>query len=404
MRIALYHNAPSGGAKRAIYEWAARLAGKHTLDVYTLSTANQDYCDIRPLAHAHHVYPFTPRRLFHRPWGRLNQLQHWRDLADLDRLSRSIAADLDTGHYDVLFAHTCLLAVIPGVLQYTQVPSVYYLHEPIGVGAARYIPRPYTQTSAWRNALDRMDPFISGYRRRLATDQERSLRATRLFLANSRFTCESMPEATQHRTEFCRLGVNLSQFQPMSGVQQEHCVVSVGELSPRKGFDFIIESLGRIPAEVRPTLKLACNRVEPQERAFIESLAQRHGVRLQVFTEQSAEALRRLYNTARMCVYAPYQEPFGLVPLEAMACGRPIVGVREGGVAESVVPDVTGLLVDRDAAQFGQAVGRLLCDEGLAARLGQNGREHVAQHWTWEQSTQTLEGFLQRLAQAKRHP
>jgi len=61
-------------------------------------------------------------------------------------------------------------------------------------------------------------------------------------------------------------------------------------------------------------------------------------------------------------------------------------------------------LVDRDAAQFGQAVGRLLCDAALAARLGQNGREHVAQHWTWEQSTRTLEGCLQRMAQAQRHP
>src|SRR5437016_1715560 len=112
MRIALYHNAPSGGAKRAIFEWSIRLAGRYTLDVYTLSTGNHAYCDIRPIVHSHRVYPFAVRRQFQSPLGRLNQLQRWRDLVDLDRLSRLIAADINSRQYDVLFAHTCLLAMI----------------------------------------------------------------------------------------------------------------------------------------------------------------------------------------------------------------------------------------------------------------------------------------------------
>jgi glycosyltransferase involved in cell wall biosynthesis len=399
MRIALYHNAPSGGAKRAIYEWTARLAGKHTVDVYTLSTANHAYCDIRPVVHAHHTYPFAPRRLFGSPWGRLNQLQRWRDLGELDRLSRSIAADVADGHYEVLFAHTCLLTVIPWVLQYVDIPTVYYLHEPVGTKLACHTQRPYEGTAAWRNWLDRLDPLIRGYRRRLASGQNRSLRATRLFLANSRFTAECVPEATHQRAELCPLGVNVSQFQPMSGVQKEHCVVSVGEMSPRKGFDFVIQSLGQIPVETRPTLILACNRVEPQERQFIEALARHYGVVLQLLIDQSSDELRLLYNTAKLCVYAPHEEPFGLVPLEAMACGTPVVGIREGGVPESVVHERTGFLVDRDPVQFGQAILRLLCDTELAMRLGRNGRDHVAQNWTWEKSTQKLEGCLARCAQ-----
>jgi glycosyltransferase involved in cell wall biosynthesis len=399
MRIALYHNAPSGGAKRAIFEWATRLAGEHTLDVYTLGTANHTYCDIRPFVHAHRIYPFATRRLFQSPWGRLNQLQRWRDLGDLDRLSHSIAADIADSRYQVVFAHTCRLTVIPQVLQYVAVPTIYYLHEPIGTKLARDYQRPYRRTTAWSSWLDRYDPFISGYRRRLASGQDGSLRATKLFLANSCFTRECMPDDVRQRTEICPTGVNLSQFQAMIGVQKEDFVVSVGELSPRKGFDFVIQSLGQIPAGVRPGLKIACNRVEPQERDFIQSLAQHHGVKLQVLTDQSAEELRRLYNTAKLCVYAPYQEPFGLVPLEAMACGTPVVSVREGGVPESVEHEVTGLLVERDVTQFSQAVLRLLCDAEVAARLGQNGRELVARNWTWEQSTQKLEGYLTRIAQ-----
>ena len=84
MRIALFHNTPSGGAKRAIYEWTRRLAANHLVDVYTLSSADHDFCDIRPFVEQHYIFEFQPRGLFGSPWGRLNQLQRWRDLGTFD--------------------------------------------------------------------------------------------------------------------------------------------------------------------------------------------------------------------------------------------------------------------------------------------------------------------------------
>ena len=73
MRIALFHNAPSGGAKRAIYEWTRRLTEHHQIDVYTLNSADHDFCDIRPFVQQYQVFDFAPRKLFNSPWGRLNQ-------------------------------------------------------------------------------------------------------------------------------------------------------------------------------------------------------------------------------------------------------------------------------------------------------------------------------------------
>lgn len=72
------------------------------------------------------------------------------------------------------------------------------------------------------------------------------------------------------------------------------------------------------------------------------------------------------YNKAQICVYAPVLEPLGLVPLESMACGTPVVGVREGGVLESIVHEQTGLLTERDPAQFAGAVQHLLSNPALA--------------------------------------
>ncbi|PWB75400.1 MAG: hypothetical protein C3F07_05650, partial [Anaerolineales bacterium] len=184
MKIAIFHNIPSGGAKRALFEWTRRLAGRHVIDVYSLATADHTFCDIRPFAARHHVFEFAPRSLFNSPFGRLNQFQRWRDLGDLERINRRIAGQINQGGYDVLFANTCIFTFIPALLQYVNIPSVYYLHEPFGSGFYRSFERPYLKRGGWRQSVDRLDPLIGLYQGRLASIQKRSLRATTRLLSN----------------------------------------------------------------------------------------------------------------------------------------------------------------------------------------------------------------------------
>jgi len=77
-----------------------------------------------------------------------------------------------------------------------------------------------------------------------------------------------------------------------------------------------------------------------------------------------------------------------------MACGVPVIGVSEGGVAESIVHERTGLLVERDPEKFAGAMQHLLSNPDLALEYGRNGREHVLRHWTWDQSTESVERHL----------
>jgi glycosyltransferase involved in cell wall biosynthesis len=394
MKIAVFHNIPSGGAKRALFEWVRRLADEHTLDVYSLTTADHDFCDIRPFASGHHVFDFAPRSLFKSPLGRLNQFQRWSDLGDLEELNRRIAEQINRGGYDVLFANTCMYTFIPALVQYVEIPSVYYLHEPFGRGFYRTFERPYLKMGGWRERMDRLDPLIGLYKGRLASIQKRSVHKTTRLLSNSRFTGERIGQEFGVEAEFSPYGVDLDGFHPVEGVRREDYVVSVGEMSPRKGFDFIVKSLGMIPAEQRPPLKLACNVVHADELAYIKDLAEQNGVQLEVLEGVKVDGLRDLYNRARLCVYAPVMEPFGLVPLEAMACGTPVVGVREGGVQESVIHEQTGLLMERDARQFGAAIKHLLADPDLAETYGRNGRAHVVRNWSWENSVAILEKHL----------
>lgn len=397
MRIALFHNLPSGGAKRAVYEWIRRLAPNNQIDVYTLSSADHTFCDIRPFVQNHRVFDFMPRKLFESPFGRLNQFQRWRDLGELTQIGRQIAKEINAGHYDVVFANTCYYTFIPTCLQWVEKPAIYYLHEPFGPTFARRFQRPYMQDNGWREKANRYDPLIKIYHHRLETLQLKSVRHTTRLLANSQFTQKQMKLAYDVDTPVCHYGVNIDTFHPRKEVRKEDFVLSVGELTPRKGFDFIVDSLGRIPIDSRPRLKLACNMVDSRERAYVEGLAVRYEVDLEVYTRLNADELAVLYNQAQLCVYAPVMEPFGLVPLEAMSCGTPVVGVAEGGVRESVISGFNGCLTDRDPAKFAQAVLSLIANPDLRKKFGRQAREYVVDKWSWDQSVNNLSNHLMNL-------
>jgi glycosyltransferase involved in cell wall biosynthesis len=140
---------------------------------------------------------------------------------------------------------------------------------------------------------------------------------------------------------------------------------------------------------------IASNVQNPPERLYLERLARELGVEVQLRDNVTDVDLVELYNLARAVVYAPVQEPFGLVPLEAMACGTPVVAVAEGGVRESVIHDQTGVLVERDPVRFAVAVRRVVDDPAFAAQLGAAGRAHALEHWSWDRAVATFEQYLQ---------
>lgn len=380
--------------------------GRHIFSVFSLSTADQEFCDIRPFAHAFYSYSFTPRRLFNSPFGRLNQFQRGRDLVSLEQIHKQIAAEINQQGFDLAFINPSLFTHVPPLLQYLKIPSIYYLHEPVGKAERPPIDRPYLRSAAsgtnsgWRRSFDQVDPVLKGYQNRLAAIQSNHLQAASLLLANSNFTAQQMAAlglADKLSPQVCYLGVDSQFFYPIPAIEKEQWVLSVGELTPRKGFDFLIESLARIPAEQRPPLRLAYNWQDPQEHHYLNELASRCQVQVHFLGKLNSEALRQEYNRALLCVYAPLQEPFGLVPLEAMACGTPVVGVAEGGVRETIEDQVTGLLVERDPEQFARAIVSLLTDQPRREQLAVAGRQTAIRRWSWDQAAERLEYWFDRL-------
>jgi glycosyltransferase involved in cell wall biosynthesis len=114
------------------------------------------------------------------------------------------------------------------------------------------------------------------------------------------------------------------------------------------------------------------------------------------------DALPALYCAADVFVTTPWYEPFGITPVEAMACGIPVVGAAVGGVKYSVVDGKTGFLVPaRDPAALAERLAMLARSPELALAMGREGQRRARQLFTWRRvAAQVAELYESVLPQA----
>lgn len=151
-------------------------------------------------------------------------------------------------------------------------------------------------------------------------------------------------------------------------------ILFVGRLEPLKGADLLVRALPSIDAQPKPSLWIVGGDQRDQdERERLRVLASESGVESQVRFLNAAprSLLPDLYRAAAVCAMPSYYESFGLVAVEAMAVGTPVVATRVGGLASTVSDGRTGLLVDgRRPESFAAALERLLANPELRERMG----------------------------------
>lgn len=169
----------------------------------------------------------------------------------------------------------------------------------------------------------------------------------------------------------------------------------VGRLQRFKGPDVAILSVAEAVRRAPELMREAALAVvggpagvdtEPDEVARLMRLATSVGVgdRVMFFPPQPHERLADFYSAADLVLVPSRWESFGLVALEAQACGTPVVAAAAGGLRDVVVDGRTGMLVDgHDPARYADAVVRLLSDRRLAARLGVAATRHAAR-FSWD--------------------
>jgi glycosyltransferase involved in cell wall biosynthesis len=186
-------------------------------------------------------------------------------------------------------------------------------------------------------------------------------------------------------------GVDLERFSPVRWTLSErrpHRLVTVGRLVPRKGFDIVIEALRNV---AHTELVIAGGPAERHiaddpEAARLKRVAAEAGVhdRVKLVGQVSRQDMPGLLRSAEVVVCAPWYEPFGIVPLEAMACGVPVVASAVGGLTDTIVDGVTGSLVPpRKPAALAAAVRELLWNPGLRVAYGSAAADRARTRYSW---------------------
>ena len=404
MKVAIYHNLPPGGARRALWEFVRRTADVHDYHLFTIDMGRAyefayardhgEQQDLRPFVSHHSHYPLLGGVAARLPLGKVMPLEAVRRIA---RVEREIARDINAGGFDVVYVHPCQLAHTPSVMRYLDAPSLNYMQDPRRQSfEARYRPAP------------RLTGLRSVPRWAATTVRERVLR-TRDSLAasgadriacNSHYSAECIQRAYGRRATVCYLGVDDVTFTPgperPSGPLQ---AVAVGALDRVKGQHLVVEAFGLLPAGERPALNLVFERCDEEYRHEVESLARALGVDLRLHRGVTDTELVTLYRSAALTVLTATLEPFGLVVLESLACGVPVVAVREAGYRETVHDGVNGYLVERSVTAIAEGVRRVL--RGGLAMSAAELRNTVVPRWSWDISVKHQLALLESTAKGE---
>ncbi len=199
-----------------------------------------------------------------------------------------------------------------------------------------------------------------------------------------------------------RPGLETRDILKYHGIESKRIILTVARLEKRKGIDLVIRAFPDILRYIPDAVYLIVGS-GTQER-YLHVLVKELGLSDKVifvgniYNYEDNCDLARYYNTCDVFIMANRvirrkneTEGFGIVFLEANACGKPVIGGRSGGTSDAIVDKVTGLLIDsEDKKQIIEAVVTLLTDRIYAETLGRNGRLRAEREFTWSRYVNTI--------------
>ena len=414
-QIAWVHNGDVGGAKRFTFEMVARLSARgHVIDEYIVSgpVRNGEYLSLKPFVRtSSELIVRHPDLSWLRPYLLSTCVQLGATLWTMHKIKQTfqaLAGVINTARYDFVHMDQYTFCRAIGVLPHLRRPTVVYIHE---ASAMRY------QQPSCNTGIGPKSAFRSWYASlcelagNLNTNafNKRDLFETRFaqaVLTNSYYSKEIFFQRYGRHSSVCYLGVDSEVFRPAS-LPVEPMLLCAGRIVRAKQYHLVIEAVGMIERSLRPHVVFATPEcidrlAQPRYAEELSRLAKDKEVDLTIKYRPSQQELVSLYNQALALVFIPLMEPFGLVALEAMACGTPVIGVREAGIRETVIDGVTGILVDREPIQIAAAITRLQQQE-TRTQMSRRGVEEVHARWSWEHTVDRYEEEVQKLLYSREH-
>jgi glycosyltransferase involved in cell wall biosynthesis len=232
----------------------------------------------------------------------------------------------------------------------------------------------------------------------------------------------SLYRADERRVAVIPCGYDKAEFWPITKpfarralgfAPNENILLNVGRLAPRKGLDNLVRGLGHLLRDYAINARLVIvggNSDLPDpaltpEIARLQAIAAEEGVegRVQFTGRRTREFLKLYYSATDIFATTPWYEPFGITPLEAMACGTPVIGADVGGIRFSVEDGVTGFLVPpNDPEAFAASAAALFQNRDLMKEMGRNGIHRVQAQFTWPKVARAIASLYERVVPRRR--
>ena len=283
------------------------------------------------------------------------------------------------GEFDLVHDNQSLGTGLLGMLR-DGWPLLTTLHHPITVD--RQLALAHSENPWQRFTTRRWFGFL-----RMQVRVARELPAIVTVSESSRTDIQAQMGVRADRMSVVPVGVDHTVFRPLPGVKPlpGRLMVTSSSDVPMKGLVPLLEAVAKLRTE-RDVELVVIGKPRPGGR--VDRAIARLGLAgsVRCVSGISDEELARLYGEAQVAVVPSLYEGFSLPAVEAMACGVPVVATTGGALPEVVGTDAeTGLLVPPDdPGELARAIGRLLDDPDLRARLGAAGRERVLHRFTWE--------------------
>lgn len=361
MRIAIFHELPKGGAEKAVIEISKGLKSRGiAVDLFTTRALDSRN---KHIFRKINLYKFQEKVWKGNNWKR----KFYKDTYEMWKLyylHKKIAKDINKGKYDFAIINASEFIETPFVLRFLKIKSIFYCHDPHD----RLIYDPLSKIPEHldivRKTYERLFRFL-----RKKWDKK-NFSSADLILANSKYTKRIIKKTYGKESVVLYLGVDENLFSP-DKKQKLFDVLFVGSTFKLDGFDLFLEVAKLLPKKVRAKSLLA-------DMEWVSNDI----------------VMRDLYRNAKIVLSFGVREPFGLVPLEAMSCGVPVVAINEAGYKETIIDNETGYLLPRNANIIAEKIKELLTDRKLIAQMGNNASKHVLKNWTWKKSSDNMYKIL----------
>ncbi len=331
------------------------------------------------------------------PWDRLAGGPDVAYAPALEALSVGLAMARDAVTADVVHTHTWYVGLGGMLVQSVHaIPLVVTLHslEPLRPWKADQLGTGYAVSSwAERLAVERADRVIAvSAQMRYDILAHFRVDPVRVVVIHNGVDAQAFTR-TDRRDALARHGV------------REPYVLFVGRISEQKGIFTLLAAAAALPDDVQVVLCASSPDTPELLKRLQSAVAGRSRIRW-INAMLPVPEVVQLYSHAAAFVCPSIYEPFGIINLEAMACGAPVVASRVGGIPEVVVNGETGVLVEAgDGALLAQALRRVLAAPEVGRRMGEAGRRRVEAQFSWDRiAEQTLDVYRQAIDAHARPP